>query len=115
MDISPNRLLERAKERFALGDYSGAIHLLEDLIEGGCAFADAHQLLGLSYHMVGRSDTALESFGHALELNPRYVEAHIHRGIVLSDLGRTGEAEPSSARRVPIFGLKVGHGKPISR
>jgi len=93
MDISPHRLLERAKERFALGDYFGSIHLLEDLIESGRAFADAHQLLGLSYHMVGRSETALESFNRALGLNPRYVEAHIHRGIVLSDLGRTEEAE----------------------
>ena len=97
MDISPHRLLERAKERFELGDYFGSIHLLEDLIESGRAFADAHQLLGLAYHMVGRSDTALESFGRALELNPRYVEAHIHRGIVLSDLGRAEEAETAFA------------------
>jgi tetratricopeptide (TPR) repeat protein len=93
MDISPHRLLERAKERFQLGDYFGSVHLLEDLIESGRAFADAHQLLGLAYHMVGRSERALESFDRALKLNPRYVEAHIHRGIVLGDLGRAGEAE----------------------
>jgi len=93
MDISPHRLLERAKERFVLGDYFGSIHLLEDLIESGRAFADAHQLLGLCYHMVGRSETALDSFDRALALNPRYVEAHIHRGIVLSDLGRATDAE----------------------
>ncbi|MFC1639283.1 tetratricopeptide repeat protein [Gemmatimonadota bacterium] len=93
MDISPHRLLERAKERAELGDYFGSIHLLEELIETGRAFADAHQLLGLAYHMVGRSERALEAFDLALELNPRYVEAHIHRGIVLSDMGRTAEAE----------------------
>jgi tetratricopeptide (TPR) repeat protein len=93
MDISAHRLLERAKERSELGDYFGSIHLLEELIEAGRAYADAHQLLGLAYHMVGRSERALESFDRALELNPRYVEAHIHRGIVLSDLGRTSEAE----------------------
>jgi tetratricopeptide (TPR) repeat protein len=92
MDISPHRMVERAKERFALGDYFGSIHLLEDLIESGRAFADAHQLLGLCYHMVGRSETALESFDRALGLNPRYVEAQIHRGIVLSDLGRPQDA-----------------------
>lgn len=97
MEISSHRLLERAKERFELGDYFGAIHLLEDLIESGRAFADAHQLLGLAYHMVGRSDTALDSFARALQLNPRYVEAHIHRGVVLSDLGRAEEAERSFA------------------
>jgi tetratricopeptide (TPR) repeat protein len=97
MEISSHRLLERAKERFELGDYFGAIHLLEDLIESGRAFADAHQLLGLAYHMVGRSDTALDAFDMALQLNPRYVEAHIHRGVVLSDLGRADEAERSFA------------------
>jgi len=95
MDISPHRLLERAKERFELGDYFGCVHLLEELIESGRAFADAHQLLGLAYHMINRSERALECFEHALELNPRYVEAHIHRGIVLSDLGRIEEAEHS--------------------
>lgn len=93
MEISAHRLLERAKERAELGDYFGAIHLLEELVETGRAYADAHQLLGLAYHMVGRSERALESFDRALELNPRYVEAHIHRGIVLSDMGRSEEAE----------------------
>jgi tetratricopeptide (TPR) repeat protein len=93
MDISSKRLLERAKERSELGDYFGSIYLLEELIETGKAYADAYQLLGLAYHMVGRSERALEAFDKALELNPRYVEAHIHRGIVLSDLGRSTEAE----------------------
>ena len=93
MDISAHRLLERAKERAELGDYFGSIHLLEELIEAGRAYADAHQLLGLAYHMIGRSERALESFDRALGLNPRYVEAHIHRGIVLSDMGRSAEAE----------------------
>lgn len=93
MDISAHRLLERAKERSDLGDYFGSIHLLEELIETGRAYADAHQLLGLAYHMVGRSERALQAFDRALELNSRYVEAHIHRGIVLSDLGRSAEAE----------------------
>lgn len=97
MDISPHRLLDRAKERFELGDYFGSVHLLEDLIESGRAFADAHQLLGLAYHMVGRSELALDAFDRALELNPRYVEAHIHRGIVLGDLGRGKEAEDAFA------------------
>jgi tetratricopeptide (TPR) repeat protein len=47
--------------------------------------------------MVGRSERALESFDTALELNPLYLEAHIHRGIVLGDLGRGSEAEQAFA------------------
>lgn len=93
MDLRPTQLLEQAKERFQLQDYFGCILLLEDLIADGRAFADAHHLLGLANHMVGRTTRALEAFEHALELNPRYVEAHIHRGIVLAELGRPTEAE----------------------
>lgn len=92
MDVSPEQLLDRAKERFELHDYYGSLYLLHELIDGGRAFADAHNLLGLSYEMLGRPERALEALNEALELNPRYVEANIHRGIVLAELGRSEEA-----------------------
>ena len=93
MDVRPENLVDRAKERFELQDYYGCVHLLEEVIRTGKAFADAHHLLGLALHLSGRSEAALESFDRALELNPRYHEAHIHRGIVLNEMGRTVEAE----------------------
>ena len=87
-----SQLLDRAKERFSVHDYYGSVHFLEELVETGNAFADAHHLLGLSYYFVGRSEKALEGLDKALELNPRYVEAQVNRGIVLNDLGRTDQA-----------------------
>jgi tetratricopeptide (TPR) repeat protein len=93
MDVRPENLVERAKERFELQDYYGCVHLLDEVIRNGRAFADAHHLLGLALHLSGRSERALEAFDKALELNPRYHEAHIHRGIVLNELGRMSEAE----------------------
>lgn len=93
MELSPDQVLERAKERFVLQDYYGAIHLLEELTAGGKAFADAHHLLGLSYQMIGQRERALTALDHALRLNPRYVEALIHRGIVLGELGRDQDAQ----------------------
>lgn len=98
MDISPVQLLDRAKERFALNDYFGAIHLLEELTERGRAYADAQHLLGLCYHLAGQSDRALERLDEAVRINPRYVEALVHRGVVLGELGRTDEAEEMFAR-----------------
>jgi tetratricopeptide (TPR) repeat protein len=92
MTARPSQAIELAKERFELQDYYGAIHLLEELIEDGKAFADAYHLVGLSYHLVGQPERALEAFDGALGLNPRYIEAHIHRGIVLGELGRSEEA-----------------------
>src|SRR3954468_494089 len=77
MDVSPERLVEQANERFQLQDYYGAIHLLEEVIATGRAFADAHHLLGVSYSLVGQSEKALEQLDRALALNPNYVEARI--------------------------------------
>jgi len=92
MDVSPERLVEQAQERFELQDYYGAIHLLEEVIASGRAFADAHHLLGLSYSLAGQAEKALTQLDRALALNPHYVEALIHRALVLNELGREEEA-----------------------
>src|SRR5256884_8764404 len=92
MDVSPERLVEQANERFQLQDYYGAIHLLEEVIATGRAFADAHHLLGVSYSLAGQPDKALEQLDRALALNPNYIEALIHRALVLNELGREAEA-----------------------
>jgi tetratricopeptide (TPR) repeat protein len=107
MDTSPAQLMERARERFALNDYFGAIHLLEEIIERGRAYADAHHLLGLCYHLAGQPDRALDLLDEALRINPRYVEAQVHRGIVLGEMGRTTEAEQSfdQARHLTVRGV----------
>jgi tetratricopeptide (TPR) repeat protein len=86
-------LLARAKERFVVQDYYGVVHLLESVVDSGRAFADVHHLLGVSLSLLGQSQRALTELERALELNPGYVEALIHRGLVLNELGRTGEAE----------------------
>lgn len=92
MHVSPEHLLTQARERFAVQDYYGAAHLLEELLSQGRRFADAHQLLGLTLALLGQRDRALEEFERALEINPRYVEAHLHRAVVLSEMGRNEEA-----------------------
>src|SRR5207244_6661117 len=104
MDVSPERLVEQANERFQLQDYYGAIHLLEEVVATGRAFADAHHLLGVSYSLVGQQEQALAQIDRALELNPRYVEALIHRAIVLNDLGREDEADATFRRAAHVGG-----------
>ncbi len=91
-------LLARARERFVVQDYYGAVHLLESVVDSGRAFADVHHLLGVSLSLLGQTDRALGELGRALELNPRYVEALIHQGLVLNELGRTDEAQDAFGR-----------------
>lgn len=115
MQVSADHLLAQARERFAVQDYYGAVHLLEELVAGGRSFADAHHLLGLSLALLGHRDRALAEFARALELNPRYIEANIHRGILLSELGRTDEAE-EAFQAASVHGATpvAGYSRPVA-
>src|SRR5437762_1591991 len=104
MDVSAEHLVEQARERFQLQDYYGAIHLLEEVVAAGRAFADAHHMLGLSYSLVGQQDQALAQLDRALALNPHYVEALVHRAIVLNELGREAEADAAFRRAAQVGG-----------
>ena len=98
-------LLTRARERFVVQDYYGAVHLLESVVDSGRAFADVHHLLGVSLSLLGQSERALSELGRALELNPQYVEALIHRGLVLNDVGRTDEAQEAFGKAAERLSL----------
>ena len=91
-------LLTVARERFAARDYRGAALLFASAIESGQGYADAHHMLGLCHAMTEAREAALQSFDEAIRLNPRYVEAHLNRSIVLSDLGRAAEAADALTR-----------------
>jgi tetratricopeptide (TPR) repeat protein len=107
---SPERLLTRARDRFAVGDYRGTVVCCEQLIVEGRPFADAFHLLGVALAMLGQPDRALEAFDQALVRNPRYLEALVHRALALSALGRAEEAEAALAQAAhlappPVDGL----------
>lgn len=82
----------RARERFAARDYHGTVLLLQESLAEGTAYADAYNMMGLALALVGRPIDALAAFDRALSLNERYVEAHLNRAVLLTDLGRTEEA-----------------------
>lgn len=91
-------LLRVARERFSARDYHGAALLFASAIESGEGYADAHHMLGLCHALTESREAALRAFDAAIRLNPRYVEAHLNRSIVLSDLGRGPEAADALSR-----------------
>src|SRR5580765_8231596 len=98
MHRNADQLLARARERFTAGDWFGTLYLIDELLETGAGFADAHQLRGVALALLGRPEDSLRAFDAALTQNPEYVEALVHRGLVLADLGRGEDAEASFAR-----------------
>jgi tetratricopeptide (TPR) repeat protein len=97
MDANRDRQVARARELFEAGDAHGAVHLLSEVVAAGGAFADAYHLLGLAFSVVGRRDDALAQLDRALALNPRYVDAHLNRAVLLNDMGRYEEAAAAFA------------------
>lgn len=111
MDVSVEHQVAQARERFQLQDYFGAIHLLEEVVETGRAFADAYHFLGVSYCLVGQPEVGLRHLDKALELNPNYVEALVHRALVLNEMGREAEAL-EALKRATAASAEVRQGFP---
>jgi tetratricopeptide (TPR) repeat protein len=115
MQASPEHLLQQAHERFAVQDYYGAVHLLDEILESGRRFADVYHLRGISLSLLGQPDRALEDFDRALSLNPRYIDALVHRGVILVELGRTAEADASFQRAASLGQVgNNGFSRPVS-
>src|SRR5207302_545601 len=54
--------------------------------------------------LVGQQEQALAQLDRALALNARYIEALIHRAIVLNELGREAEADVAFRRAAQVGG-----------
>jgi len=95
-------LITRGRERFAVRDFHGAVLLLREAVLDGYAYPDVYNLLALCLALVERPLEALAAFDRAIALNPRYVEAHLNRAVLLAALGRDDEAQDSfeSAHRL---------------
>lgn len=102
MRVSNEHLLQQARERFAVQDYYGAVHLLDEILAGGREFADVLHLRGVCLSLLGQVERALQDFDRALALNPRYIDALVHRGVVLIELGRIAEADGSFQRAAAL-------------
>ena len=75
-------LLARARERFVVQDYYGAVHLLESVVDSGRAFADVHHLLGVSLSLLGQGRARAGRAGPGAGAEPA-----VRRGVDSSGTG----------------------------
>ena len=83
-----------AIEAVKAGKVTEAVKNLKEALERNPDFPEAHNALGLLYHMsLRRLDKAEAAYRRALELKPDYSEAANNYGALLLELGRYAEAQ----------------------
>jgi tetratricopeptide (TPR) repeat protein len=108
MDAHYKQLIERGKEAYARKNYPAALSDLGVVVEQYPHFADIRHMMGLCLSFLGQTETAIEEFDRALEINDGYVEAHLNRAIALTELGRYDEARASFEKASQHEGASPG-------
>ena len=87
------QLIEAGRSAYERRNYTDALAAFRDALTINPNFADIRHLSGLCLSFLGQPDAALKEFDEAIRLNERYVEAHLNRAILLTELGRYEEAQ----------------------
>lgn len=91
------QLVQQGKQAYEQRNYADALAAFRQVLKQNPNFADVRHLSGLCLSFLGQPVAALFEFDEAIRLNPRYVEAHLNRAIVLTELGRYDEAQKAFA------------------
>jgi len=84
----------KIRKAMAKGDYSAAVALYSGLMAEGQPSPELRSNYGVTLHLAGRNQEALEQFRLALRVKPELTAANLFAGIALVDLDRAGEALP---------------------
>ena len=98
MEAEIHQLIQQGRMAFDRRNYADALAAFREVLRQHPNFADVRHLVGLCLSFLGQPEAALAEFDQALRLNDRYVEAHLNRAIVLTELGRYEEAHRAFER-----------------
>src|SRR5262245_31035846 len=99
MDARLKSLLVLGKEHYERREFDRAELAFQEILSaGGDRFADVHNMLAFILHDRGDLARAETHFRRAIEINPRYIEAHLNLAVTYSDLGKYDEAHEIYAR-----------------
>jgi tetratricopeptide (TPR) repeat protein len=93
MDARLKSLLVLGKEHYERREFDRAEQAFHEVLAlGGDTFADVHNMLAFILHDRNDLQGAERHFKRAVEINPRYIEAHLNLAVTYSDLGKYEEA-----------------------
>jgi Flp pilus assembly protein TadD len=79
--------LNRGLTRYDLGDYSGAVDDLTQVLQTRPQAASVYAYRGLARAELGQTDSALRDFSHGIRQDPQLTVAYGNRGILYLELG----------------------------
>lgn len=103
-------LVSRGWARFSSNDFRAAQTSVEEAIRADVKNERAWQLRGYLLQSQNRVSDALESYAHALRLNPDFGGALYHRAALERDIGRFDAAIEDLDRLIAVPVERVGHG-----
>lgn len=110
MDERVKQILRIAREHYDRRELDKMEPLLRQILEATEAFADVHNMLGVSAYERGDPAEAEKRFARALEINPNYTEASLNLAVTYNDSGKYDLARQvheraTSAKRADDSGL----------
>lgn len=88
-----DELVSIGKHYFDQKEFKKAEGYLTKVLEKTDQYADVFNMMGVIQHVEGRFTAAIDSFKHALAVNPRYTEAVLNLAILYNDLGQYDNAK----------------------
>ncbi len=98
MDERLKQLLVLGREHYERREYDRAEAALSQVLGGGAAYADVHNMMGVIAHERGDFLLATQHFERAVDLNPGYTEALLNLVIGYNDVGQYEKARAAFER-----------------
>lgn len=102
VNVTPAKAIEMAGQLYSRGQYPQAIRVCEQIIAARPGNADAHNIVGVTYAAVGRTDDAVAALKRAIKINPHAASYHSNLGEILRQAGRTKEAAEALQKAIEL-------------
>lgn len=113
MNPDVKKVLEKGQRAFERHDFALAEKCFVEVLRHHGDWPELFGKLGAIYHHQGRFTDAVKLYAHALQLDPKFLEARLNLAVLLNDMGRYDHASrllEKMSKTIPYPG-RIGMGK----